>query len=234
LTEPRVRAATLARLAAIARERRYRGLCLDFENDGAADREALSSFVAALARELHAHGKKLTVVVDGVSSENTAISTGFYDDRAIAGAADTVFALAWGAHWEGSEPGPIAPLAYVAAVARYVASLPHASRFVLGAPMYGLDWPDGGGPANPATAYQYPAIAALAGAQGATPARDPSSGELTFAYTSASGVSHRVWCMDARAVLDVLHIARANGLGVGVWRLGREDQALWSSAILAG
>jgi hypothetical protein len=38
--------------------------------------------------------------------------------------------------------------------------------------------------------------------------------------------------MDARAVLDVIAIARANGLGAGLWRLGEEDQALWSSPLV--
>lgn len=232
LTEPVARAAALARLAAIAGDPLYRGLCLDFENDGASDREALNSFVAALARGLHAQGKRLTVVVDGVGGENPTIATGFYDDRTIGSLADTVFVLAWGAHWEGSEPGPIAPLSYVAAVVRYVTSLPNSSRFVLGAPMYGLDWPEGGGPTSPATAYQYSAIVALARSVGAKLARDPASGELTFTYTSAAGVEHRVWYMDSRAVLDMLRIARADGLAVGLWRLGREDQALWSSSVL--
>lgn len=232
LTEPQLRAATLARLEAIARNPLYKGLCLDLENDGAADREALSSFVVALAHWLHTRHRKLSVVVDGVSSENTAIATGFYDDRALGAVADSVFVLAWGAHWAGSQPGPIAPLSYVSAVARYVKSLPNASRFVLGAPMYGLDWAGEGGPGNLATAYQYSGVLALVHSLGVIPARDPASGERTFAYTSADGVVHRVWYMDARSVLDILNIARANGLAAGLWRLGTEDQGLWQAQML--
>ncbi len=232
LTEPALRAATLARLIAIVHGRRYDGLCLDLENDGAADREALSSFVSSLARWLHAHRKKLTVVVAGVSSDNTKLSTGFYDDRTLGAVADSVFVMGWGAHWAGSQPGPIAPLAYVSAVAQYLRSLPNASRFVLGAPMYGLDWAGEGGPGTLATAYQYSGVLALVGSVGATPVRDPASGELTFAYTSPDGVAHTVWYMDARTVLDILSIAHANGLAVGLWRLGREDQALWRAPSL--
>ncbi len=230
LTEPELRARTLARLAYIGTRSGYRGLCLDLENDGPGDREALSTFVASLAHALHVHKRRLTVVVDGVTAERPGASTGFYDDRAIGAAADTVFVLAWGAHWERSAPGPIAPIAFVTAIARYVSSLPNASRYVLGAPMYGLDWPGGGGPSEPARAYQYAAILALARAVGATPVRDAAVDELTFAYTDAAGTSHHVWFLDARAVADRLQIGRSLGLAVGVWRLGREDQALWSSA----
>ncbi len=233
LTEPNARAATLARLAAIAGEAQYAGIDVDFENDGAADRQAMTAFVAALAERVHALHKKLSVVVDGVGEDDASRSTGFYDDRALVQLADTVFVLAWGAHWQGSTPGPIAPLASASATASYLSSLPDSSRFVLGAPMYGLDWPDGGGPAHEATAYQYANVLALAHAQHAHVARDGESGELTFSYTDAAGVPHEVWCMDATSVIALLAIARAHGLQTGVWRLGEEDQALWSSSLTA-
>jgi spore germination protein YaaH len=232
LTDPAVRAATLSRLVAIARNRAYGGLNLDLENDGASDRRSLTAFVATLAERLHALGKRLSVVVVGVASDNARASTGFYDDRALASVADSVFVLAWGAHSQGSAPGPIAPLAAASATAAYVASLPNASRFVLGAPMYGLDWPAGGGPAHFATAYQFQGAVALAHAEHARVARDRASGELTFAYADAAGVAHTVWYMDATSIAALLRIAHAHGLATGLWRLGEEDQNLWASSQL--
>jgi spore germination protein YaaH len=231
LDEPKLRAATLARLVAIARGPAYAGLNLDLENDSASDRQTLTAFVTMLAARLHAMHKKLAVVVDGVGEDNARVATGFYDDRAIAAVADTVFVLAWGAHWEGSAPGPIAPLAAASATASYLASLPNSSRFVLGAPMYGLDWADGGGPAHPATAYQYSNVVALAHAERAVVHRDPASGELTFDYTDAAGAAHVVWYMDTTSVVALLRIAREHGLATGLWRLGEEDQTLWSSSL---
>lgn len=231
LDEPKLRAATLAQLVAIARDPAYAGLNLDFENDGASDRQALTAFVTALAARLHAMHKKLAVVVDGVGEDNAKVATGFYDDRALAAVADTVFVLAWGAHWEGSAPGPIAPLAAASATASYLASLPNSSHFVLGAPMYGLDWADAGGPAHPATAYEYSNVVALAHAEHAVVHRDPASGELTFHYTDSSGAAHVVWYMDTTSVVALLRIARQHGLATGLWRLGEEDQTLWSSSL---
>jgi spore germination protein YaaH len=233
LTQPTLRAATLARLTAIARNPSYQGLNLDFENDGATDRDALTSFVTALAKRLHAMHKKLSVVVVGVSEDDPQRSTGFYDDRALAALADTVFVLAWGAHWEGSAPGPIAPLGAASATAAYLASLPNASRFVFGAPMYGLDWAGSGGPAHNGVAYQYNGIVALAHAEHAVVRRDPASAELTFDYTDTAGAPHEVWSMDATAVAALLRIAHAHGLATGLWRLGEEDQRVWSSSQIA-
>jgi spore germination protein YaaH len=233
LTEPRARGRMLAGLVEIAATPAYTGMNLDLENDAVpADRDALTAFVTALAHELHAHGKKLAVDVDGVTHEDPARATGLYDDRALAAAADYVFVMAWGTHWEGSSPGPIAPSPYVAAVARFLASLPHGDRFVLGAPMYGLDWPvqeRSSSPRRPpATAIQYANVQVLLATTGAKPMLDRSVDELTFAYQRA-GVEHRVWYLDAQAIAARLAIARAHGLGAGLWRLGEEDQALWSS-----
>jgi spore germination protein YaaH len=117
-------------------------------------------------------------------------------------------------------------LPYVRAVARRLAHLPHARRFVLGIPMYGLDWAGRGGRADPAVAMQYAQVAALAAAVRATPARDSRSGEMTFAYARA-GVPHHVWYVDATAIAQRIAIARRYGLGAGVWRLGEEDQGVW-------
>ncbi|MGH2854673.1 MAG: glycosyl hydrolase family 18 protein, partial [Solirubrobacteraceae bacterium] len=231
LTQPALRARTLAQLAALAADPAYAGLNLDLENDGAADRPALSLFVAALAARLHAEQRRLAVDVVGVTHESTPRpAAGFYNYRALSANADTVFVMAWGVHWASSAPGPIAPLAYVRGVARYVASLPYARRFVLGVPMYGLDWPLPGGRPGRAVALQYTGVLALASSVGATPARAPVSGEMTFAYTRA-GVPHRVWYLDAHAILARIALARDYGLPAGVWRLGEEDQALWSSPL---
>ncbi len=303
LSQPALRARTLAQLVALATGPSsaglaagpsYAGLNLDLENDGARDRGALSYFVRTLASRLHALGRRLSVDVVGVTREDPRRATYIYDDRALAAAADTVFVEAWGVHWEGSAPGPLAPLPFVRAVARRLASLPYAHRFVLGVPMYGLDWAVPSGHPRRATALQYAGVLALARAVGVTPVRDPASGELTFAYRCAAeatptglymcpdastptspyrcpigatptrlyrcpdgsmstglyrcpneakppralragtGEPHRVWYMDARAILDRLAIARRYGLAAGVWRLGEEDQALWSSPLAGG
>ncbi len=225
----------LRQLVALVQEHPlYRGLSLDLENDRAEDRALLSSFVAELAAQLHALGRRLSVVVDGVTREDPRLSTGFYDERALAALADEVFVMAWGVHWEGSDPGPIAPLGWVRQVARFLASLPHARRFVLGVPMYGVDWrvaPAARGSVRAlgrGVPSQYAGVAALARRVGARPRRDRASGELTFDYTSAGGARHQVWYLDAAAIAARLRAGLAAGLQVGVWRLGSEDQALWS------
>ena len=63
--------------------------------------------------------------------------------------------MAWGWHWTTSGPGSPDELANVLKVANYTATMPNKQRYVLGLPLYGMDWPGGGGPSNPATALEY-------------------------------------------------------------------------------
>ncbi len=224
LTARALRARVLTQLETLALS--YAGLNLDLENDRPSDRSAFTTFVAALAARLHLAGRRLAVDVAGVTSELPRRQTYLYDDPALAALADTVFVMAWGVHWERSAPGPLAPLPYVRAVAARLRRLPHASRFVLGIPLYGLDWPALGGPSQPATPLPYAAAVSLAQSVGATPARDGASGELSFSYTRA-GTAHHVWFPDARAVAQRIDIAHRFGLAAGLWRLGQEDAGVW-------
>jgi spore germination protein len=117
-------------------------------------------------------------------------------------------------------------------VADYVASMPNRSRFVLGTHLYGMDWPNGGGPANEATALEHAEVQALIARHGASPTRDPVADSWTFTYAD-QGVRHEVWYADAATISRRVQLARNRGLGVGFWRLGREDQRVWDDPLIA-
>ena len=99
---------------ALARQPFLQRLSLDLENDGALDREALTSFVSQLAAELHAAGRRLTVVVDGVNHENPLRFHRLPITRPRLPPSPRTLVLAWGSRWAGSVPGRSAPLPWVA------------------------------------------------------------------------------------------------------------------------
>lgn len=233
LTDPVARAATLERLAKIAAANGHDGLNLDFETGLATDRNALTSFVAELAAQLHAQGRKLSVEVSAKTQETFTGRSGFYDYAALAQHADTVFVMNWGKHWTTSTPGAIADLPWATQVADYVATMPNRSRFVLGTAMYGIDWPNGGGPSNPGTPLEHSAVMALAARVGAVPEFDPVAYAPHFSYVDSDGVPHEVWYSDAPTISVQLKLAADRGLAMGVWRLGSEDQAVWADPLLA-
>ena len=234
LTDPGTRAMWLATMVDAAVKYGYDGINLDFETGAASDRGALSSFVADLSAQLHAVGKKLAVDVSAKTADSlTHPRSGIYDYPVIAESADIVFVMAWGIHWSTSAPGPTADMPWLQSIVGYVNTLPNRQKYVMGTPLYGMDWVNGGGAANPGTALEWSGVAALSAQVGVAPAYDATAHETHFSYSDAAG-AHEVWASDAAAVLERMRMYQANGYGLGVWRLGYEDQAMWADPLLAG
>ena len=233
LTSASVRTRTLKHLVELARTHGYDGINVDFENGAAGDRDALTSFVSDLGARLHAIGKRVSVEVSAKYEHTTTGRSGLYDYEALGRAADRVFVMNWGWHWSTSTPGAPDDMELCRKVADYVASMPNKSRFVLGTHLYGMDWPNGGGPANGAAALEYTDVRALIAHHGVTPALDPLSDSWVFAYTDAAGIPHEVWYPDAATIARRVRLARDRGLGIGFWRLGREDPAIWDDPQIA-
>lgn len=233
LTNPVAREASIAALMSIVRQYGYEGLNLDFEGGYAADRDDLTRYAHRIGRLLRAEGRRLSLEVsakwDGFSTSRNS----FYDYRGLSGAADHVFVMNWGYHWATSGPGSPDDLPLVKKAADYTASMPNKRKFVLGSPLYGMDWPAGGGPSHPATALHHSEIMQLASRYGARPRLDPTAYSWHFRYTDPAGVGHDVWFNDRTTLAARMQVAKDRGLGFGVWRLGQEDQGVWDAPILA-
>ena len=232
LRNPGVREATLTNLVGLVQQYGYDGINLDFEAGFESDRDVLTSFVAELGRRLHALGKRLTVEVSAKFYGSQTGRSAFYDYPALGKVADTVFVMAWGWHWTTSGPGPSDEIANVLKVANYTATMPNKDRYVLGMPLYAHDWPNGGGPSNLSTPREYGEAMEIAARHGVKPQFDADSYTWTFDYVEG-GVPHEVWFGDAMTVSRRIKVAKVRGLGVGFWRLGREDQRIWDDPQIA-
>jgi spore germination protein YaaH len=229
LTDPALRETWLSGVTDLVARHGYDGANIDFEAVAAADRDAMTSFIAALADRLHAQGKLLSQAVSPKTEDvpNHPRSTAF-DYVSLAQHDDYIFVMTWGLHWSTSAPGAQDDIAWVRAVAAYAATMPNHERFVLGTMLYGMDWAGSGGTANPGEGRHYPEVQALAARYGVTPVRDTAVDAWKLAYTDDAGVPHTVWFPDAETIGDRIAIARDNGLGIGFWRLGQEDDRVWS------
>jgi spore germination protein YaaH len=234
LNEPALRQSWLDGIVQRVTDSGADGASLDFEAGLYTDRAAFSAFVADLAARLHAQGQRLTVAASAKTADvpRHPRST-FFDYRALSASADQIFVMAWGIKWATSGPGAQDDIRWVTSVADYVKTMPDPSKFVMGTQLYAMDWPAGGGAAHPATSYEYADAMALAQTMGGLPRLDALTDGLTFRYTDAGGTSHDVWFADATTVERRFALATARGLGIGVWRLGQEDQRLWDSPLLA-
>jgi spore germination protein YaaH len=234
MNDPALREQWLSALVDNVEQHGYDGLNIDFEKGRAADRDAYSSFVAELASRLHARGKLLSVAVSAKTADvpNHPRST-FFDYAALGRSADWVFVMAWGIHWQTSAPGALDDIRWLRNVVSYIASVPNSGRFVLGTALYGMDWANGGGASNPAVPYEYTDMQALIARLGVTPRRDAVTDNWTFSYRDGTG-DHDVWYLDSSTTAARVQLARDNGLGVGFWRLGNEDQEMWRNPAFGG
>jgi spore germination protein YaaH len=228
LNEPTARNAMIEGLAALAREHGYAGFQIDFEGAQPTERGPFTAFITALAARLHAQGEKLSTVVTAKYYNIMSGRAAMYDDAALSYVSDYLFVLDWGLHWQTSAPGPIDELAWFTRVAEYTATLPNRERFVLGMPMYGIDWPGAGGASNPGTPLEYSNTMAESTVFGALSEWEPVAADPHFSYVDSAGVHHSVWYTDQQSIGLRVALARRLGLGVGLWHLGSEDQGVWS------
>jgi spore germination protein YaaH len=234
LREPELRERWLTAIVRRAEEHGYDGVNLDFEAGYPTDRDVYSAFVADLAQRLHDRGKTLSVAVSAKSRDvaNHPRST-FYDYRALSDAADSLFVMAWGYKWTTSAPGAPDPVEWIQAIVAYIRTMPNYQRFVLGSPLYGMDWAADGGFAHPADHWEYDELLALTSRFGVTPWYDAPSQTMRFDYVDDAGQPHQVWYHDASTLAARVALAREAGLGSGVWRLGNEDQRIWEHPLIA-
>jgi chitodextrinase len=224
LADPVKSAALAARIAAICALQGYDGANIDFEGGPPTDRDALTRFVQTLAGLLHDQGETLTISIGAKQSAATTGRNGYFDYPPLAQAADRLFVMAWDLHWATSPAGPISDVTWVTKIANYILTVPNPGRFIIGTQLYGFDWPRGG----KATPFEDDGIQALLARVGATPIWDPVALEPYFTYTDGSGLPHAVYYANASSVDARFAVARTRGLGVGMWRLGSEDQTIWN------
>jgi HAD superfamily hydrolase (TIGR01509 family) len=233
------------------------GIDLDYEQFAFADgsstwastRPNWVACVAELADALHDQGRTLTITIPPVYDEAVTGNRGYwvYDHGAIATHVDAIRIMAY--DYSFADPGPIAPLAWVAdAIAGVSAAVPaeHHDKLVLGVPSYGANGvvsTVGECPPSAVGRTNVPARAALdlAGRRGGSPVYDPLVAEWSFSYAldvddgALSCVQNRrVHWVDSEGVEARVQLAREAGWGgVALWALGYEDDEVWNSLVNA-
>lgn len=228
-TEPALRNYWLDTVTALIDQFGWDGVNIDFEAGYASDRAAMTSFMADLSDRVHARGKLLSQAVSAKTEDvaNHPRST-IFDYAELSKYNDYIFVMAWGVHWATSSPGPQDDYDWVRRVGDYVASMPNKHKFVMGTMLYAFDWPNGGGSGNPATALHYGEVQQLIASTGAQPTYDAARHSWHLRYRDGQGRTHDVWYSDGPAVGDRVELARARGLKVGFWRVGQEDERIWT------
>ena len=226
LSSPAIQRHAVDQLVALALDKGYDGIDIDWELVPASQRDQFSAFIAALATALHAHQRLLSVAVFAKTSEPGRYdSQKVYDYRALGASVDELKIMTYSYSGPWSAPGPQAPLAWTRAVIDFARTQVPASKIYMGLPFFGFDWH-----AGRATAVQAADAEALIAAHHFKVAHDPASGKANLSYVDAAGVTHVLWFIDRSALvtkLDLLESAFPNIGGVAIWQLYHEDPAFW-------
>ena len=133
--------------------------------------------------------------------------------------------MAWDLHWATSPAGPISDATWVGKIIAYIKTVPNASRFIDRHAALRLRLAAGrAGHAARVGRHDRAAGVARAPRRSGT----PSPRSRTSPTRTPRGVTHTAYFATAQSVQGRLGQARAAGLGVGLWRLGDEDQETWN------
>ncbi|HEX7480645.1 MAG TPA: glycosyltransferase [Polyangiales bacterium] len=196
------------------------GLNLDLEELHPEDSESFLEFIVELRKLLHAHSMRLTVDVP--------VHDPAFDYEYIGDVADAVMIMAYDQHYPGSQSGPVASRAWLAqGLDDLLPRLP-LDRVVMVLGSYGYDWTQAD-PMPSAEDLSFRAAMDLARASGAKPVFEEGIENGHFGYIDPEQKTHDVWFQDALATWDQIDsLRRRNVTRVGLWRLGTEDETMWS------
>ena len=216
LADPARRAGLIDRLSAYVAAHNAAGIVFDFEEVPASAQGNYKIFLAETRAAFAPHHWLVSIAAPIDDPE--------WDYAAYAKVTDRLILMAYDQHWETSGAGPIAAEPWFASRLQARLRQLDPARTIVAIGNYSYDWTKGSTSANELTVGE---AWTQAHDNGATIALDPASRNPTYTYTD-SGVSHRVWMLDAATSFNEMKIAGAYRVaGTALWRMGAEDPSLW-------
>ncbi len=199
-------------------EHRLAGATMDFEELPSGDRARMVQFMSDLKSRLAA--KKL-ILAEAVPADDDA-----YDLKQLGSIVDYIVPMVYDEHYQSGEPGPVASEDWFETQIDKLAKVLPAEKTVIGVGAYGYDWVIGG---TAATELSFQQVISAARSQKAQVSWDNDQQNPVLRYkSSVSGQSHEVWFLDGVSGLNQIQTVDGAGFrGIGIWRLGGEDQELW-------
>jgi len=191
---------------------------IDYERVAPEDGQAFTDFIQALAQALHQKGKRLSVVVEPRTGDQTG-----YAWKDLGQAADQLTVMAYLYHYAASDPGSIAPVDWVNEIAAYGLKQVPAEKFCIALHLGGFDWTKG----SPGKSLEYDKADALAAAYGSKIELDSKSQSGHFTYSDGSK-NHEVWIESPEGLLAKVERLRLSGVShIAFWRLGTGSPVFW-------
>ena len=190
------------------------GVDLDLEQLSPMLTGAFVSFVTELSGRLHSAGRKMVVDVP--------VDHRAYDVARLQVVSDWLLLMAYDQNNLPGKAGPVAAYPWAQAAIQQLRREVSPNKLLLGLAGYGYDW-------GPSSVEPLSFRQAMERAGSASTIRwDAAAREPWYTYTAADGADHTVWFSDAASLQPLIREAEADSLaGIGLWRMGLEDEGLW-------
>lgn len=200
-----------------------KGLLVEWSQLDPTYKEEISALLREMAAKLHAAGKELWFTVP------TGNDFDAFDMVSVAAAADRLVAALYDENSEPEDPGPLASRDWFQGWLNNMMYYGDPSQWVISLGAYGYDWRKDTKTVEQVGFTDAMARAAIAGVE---PAKgiDCSGDSPDFNYLGGSegGPEHELWFLDAVTLFNQRRlIAPYHPGGIGIYRLGQEDPAVW-------
>lgn len=220
----------------------YQGFQFDYENIHYTYRDKFTQFFKESSREFHRHGLQLSAAVVGRQDDTRKSNSpggydnwsGVYDYAEMGKYADFISVMAYAEHGATADPGPVAGLPWVKAIAEYSAGTIGAKKVSLGVPFYGMRWDATDPNATPPPARKwrgrssrYPDTAKALATAEAVWDETQNSPHVSF---DTAGRRTELWFENARSLQAKMQLTHDMGfVGISAWVAGQEDPAFWDA-----
>lgn len=203
----------------------FAGVNVDLENVPPELRQEYTSFIRLLTERFRPAGFQVTLSIPAKTADDPRNRwSGAFDYVALGLLADAIVPMAYDESAPGFAAGPVASAAWVERVADYAVRTIGRHKVYLGVAAYGYDWVRGTTTAAGLTA---PQALEQALSFGATIQWDDEAQVPYYTYVE-NGQERIVYYENAASMSRKLAIVQKYGLaGIGIWRLGSEDPAIW-------
>lgn len=196
---------------------KLQGINIDFEEFKEKSDEPIIAFQKELYEKLHAKG---LIVTQDIMPDNDD-----YNFKELDKYNDYLLLMAYDQHWNESVPGPLCEQRWIEKELDITAKQIPSEKIILCLAGYGYDWADG----KEATNLTYQQALATAQETRSTIRFNNDTYNCSFNYTDADSVKHVVYFTDAASNFNTMRFADTYGTaGTALWRLGSEDERLWS------
>lgn len=222
LTDAGKRRALVDEVFNVIKENDIDGLNVDFENVGAQDRAAFTTFIRELAAAMDKAGATLSV---DLSPDSGSDWTDAYDYAELGKSADYIVLMGYDEHWSGGPAGSVSSLPWLqSGLGKLIESVP-ASKVILGLPLYTRNWPDGAKSQDWTIIQQNEAVRA----RSISAEWQADLAQYTARYRFGDK-SYRVWLEDGRSLSAKVRMAERHGVaGYAYWYMGAESADVWTS-----